>query len=184
MSTPEFPIPVHELDAGGKAFRWVIRPEWVRHALEEHEASTSGEPGELEVRASKSGADVVVHGKLSVSLQAPCARCTEAAVFQVEQPISVLFVPGRTSGHEAGSSDDERELSAGEADMMPYDGETVVLDDLVHDELVLETPMIPLCSEDCPGMAQAASTSSAKEPERGVDPRLAPLMRFAKEKKE
>ena len=38
--------------------------------------------------------------------------------------------------------------------------------------------MIPLCKEDCPGIASA----HAKEEPKPVDPRLAPLLRMKKEK--
>ena len=72
----------------------------------------------------------------------------------------------------------EHEMASSEADVLPYDGENVVLDDLVRDDLLLEIPMIPLCSEDCPGIASA----SVKEETRPVDPRLAPLLRMKKEK--
>jgi uncharacterized protein len=58
----------------------------------------------------------------------------------------------------------------------------VVLDDFVRGELMLETPMIPLCSEDCPGMRPPPSHRDKEAPKRdkgAIDPRLMPLMRFA-----
>ncbi len=71
-----------------------------------------------------------------------------------------------------------------------------MLDDVVRDELILETPIFPLCSEDCPGMSaalgpsyeahtQASRTTSrnlngdgAAGPSADVDPRLLPLLRL------
>ena len=53
-----------------------------------------------------------------------------------------------------------------DADVIPYDWETVVLDDLVRDELLLGIPMIPLCSEACPGIRperQSRDTPSAAD---------------------
>jgi uncharacterized protein len=57
----------------------------------------------------------------------------------------------------------------------------VVLDGLVRDELVLGIPMIPLCSEDCPGIhpgpvQQTQDPSSASSGEPRTDPRFAPLL--------
>ena len=73
----------------------------------------------------------------------------------------------------------EYTLEDAEADTLPYDGETVVLDDLVRDELLLGVPMIPLCSEDCPGMSPApGSDAKAPSEKKDIDPRLAPLMAF------
>jgi uncharacterized protein len=62
----------------------------------------------------------------------------------------------------------------------------VFLDDVVRDELILETPIFPLCSEDCPGMSAVAEARD--EPgnqavqgggtEASIDPRLLPLLRL------
>jgi uncharacterized protein len=174
----EFPIPVSELDAGGRELRFPVRASWVRGALEGHEATTAGTDGELAVRASKSGHDVVVHGTLDAELFTPCARCLEPVHLKVHSDISVLYVPA--SKLKAAGADGERELSAEEADTLPFDGETVALDDLVRDELVLEIPMIPLCSEACPGMSPAPDPERAGE--KPIDPRLAPLLDFAARK--
>lgn len=174
----EYPIPVSELDAGGKEFRFPVRAAWVRGALEGHEATTAGTDGKLVVRASKSGHDVVVHGTLDAELTTPCARCLEPAHLKIHSDIGVLYVPA--SRLKSAAADGERELTDEEADTLPFDGETVVLDDLVRDELVLEIPMIPLCSEACPGMSPAPDPERVGE--KPIDPRLAPLLDFAARK--
>ena len=53
-----------------------------------------------------------------------------------------------------------------------------MLDDLVRDELLLGVPMIPLCSEACPGMSPGPGSDASTSPEKEIDPRLAPLMAF------
>ncbi len=179
-SEHEFTIPVTDLDAGGKEFRFTVRPAWIRGILEDHEATSSGKDGSLEVRASKSGHDVVVHGALDAKLTVPCARCLEPTELPIHSDISVLFVPG---SRLSTTRDGERELSEEEADTLPFEGETVVLDDLVRDELLLEIPMIPLCSEACPGMSSALPQGQDRDASQGsgekpVDPRLAPLLGF------
>jgi len=197
MSTPEFSIPISDLDAAGKHFRFPVRTSWVRGALEDHEATASGPDGDLDIRVSKSGNDVVVHGTLKAELTIPCARCLEPVHLPIAQTITVLMVPKSAIKTSRSGADDEKELTAEEADVLPYEGDTIVLDDLVRDELVLETPMIPLCSEDCPGISPPPPADSPKAEASGevggkssdsapVDPRLAPLLRFKKiqEKKE
>jgi uncharacterized protein len=173
MTAPELQIPVTDLDAGGRSYRFVVRGAWIRAILEGHEATASGKDGLLAVRASKSGHDVVVHGTLDAELRLPCARCTEPFALPIHADVSVLYVPASALRARAGDGHVEDEMAADEADTLPYDGETVVLDDLVRDEIVLEVPMIPLCSEACPGMSAAPAPE-----EKGVDPRLAPLLRF------
>lgn len=178
MSTHEFTITVTDLDAGGKEYRFPVRTSWVRGAFEGHEATAGKNDGELVVRASKSGHDVVVHGTLDAELAVPCARCLERFNLPIHSDLSVLYVPATSRG-EAGE-DGERELGLdeAEADTLPYDGEKVVLDDLVRDELVLEIPMIPLCSEGCPGMSPRPEAGEKGSSEKDIDPRLAPLLAF------
>jgi uncharacterized protein len=179
----EFTFPVSELDAGGKEYDFVVRSGWVRGAFEDHEATTSGKDGQLNVRASKSGHDVVVHGTLEAELEVPCARCLEPTKLPVHADLSVLFVPASLLKAESGAD----ELTDAEADTLPFNGETVVLDDLVRDELLLGVPMIPLCREDCPGMspaptAEGGDREEGKSADKPIDPRLAPLLAFSAKK--
>jgi uncharacterized protein len=170
----EFSIPVRDLDAAGKAFSFILRKDWMRGALEDTEVQPAAGDGSLEGRVSKSGTDVVVHGKLAVELVVPCARCLEPARVSVKQDLTALAVlrskmrdeargkrrpkgrdasPAKGGASPARDLDDEEE-SLPDADMIAYDGETLVLDDLVRDELLLAVPMIPLCSEACPGISR------------------------------
>lgn len=175
---PEFPISVADVDAGGKDFDFKVRAAWVRGVLEDCEATTSGKDGQLTVRVSKSGHDFVLRGRLSAELEVPCGRCLGPTRFTVDQDLSLLFVPQK-SMKRSSKEGEEVEISAEDADTYPYEGETLVLDDIVRDELVLETPMIPLCSEDCPGIRPADGVAEASPSESDkIDPRLAPLMRF------
>lgn len=174
----ELVIPPQDLDAGGKPFRFELRAAWIRALLEGHETTARGDaPGRLEVRASKSGTDVTVHGSLSAALVTPCARCLEPVDLDLTFEISALYVPtAKVKAPDTG----EYEFSSDEADTMPYDGEKVVLDDLVRDEIVLAIPMIPLCSESCAGMTPAPTPGEADEASSagGIDPRLAPLLQL------
>jgi uncharacterized protein len=175
----EFIIRTLDLDAGGKDFSFEIRSPWIRGVLEDHEAKATDRDGKLEVRASKSGTDVVVHGTLDASLIVPCARCLEPVDIDVHSDLAVIYVPGSKVKDAEAKGEVEYTLEDAEADTLPYDGETVVLDDLVRDELLLGVPMIPLCSEDCPGMSPApGSGDKAASEKKDIDPRLAPLMAF------
>jgi uncharacterized protein len=180
MSAHEFSISVTDLDAAGRDYRFVVRPGWVRGALEGHEAKASDKDGVLAVRASKSAGDVVVHGTLDCELMTPCARCLEAFRLPIHAELSVMYVP-RSKLAKNTRDAGERDLAAvaEEADTLPFDGEVVALDDLVRDELVLEVPMIPLCSEGCPGISPAPDRT-AREGDSAVDPRLAPLLELSK----
>lgn len=179
ISAHEFTIKTMDLDAGGKDYRLTVRAPWIRGILEDHEATATTKDGVLEVRASKSGADVVVHGTLDVTVNVPCARCLDPFDTEIHSEISVLYVPGSKLKDASPTGEVEYTLEDGEADTLPFDGETVVLDDLVRDELLLGIPMIPLCSEACPGMSPAPESNAQATPqEKPMDPRLAPLLAF------
>ncbi|MEO7113579.1 MAG: YceD family protein [Polyangiaceae bacterium] len=225
MAAHEFEIPVSDFDASGKDYTFPLRAIWLRGVLEGTEIKSGGSDGEVSVRVSKSGTDVVVHGHLHAELITPCARCLNDANVVVDGALSVLMVPtkklarsepaksvaksaksadkseARTEektdkksdapqGHKKGKKgrseeDDEFVFSPDEADVAPYDGDTVVLDDIVKDEILLEIPMIPLCSEDCPGIsppAAEADVSAAKAESEAdhIDPRLLPLLELKK----
>lgn len=148
----EFSIPVRDLDAAGKPFRFALRNAWMRGALEGTEVQPAAGDGLLDVRVSKSGTDVVLRGKMAAELVVPCARCLEPARVSVKQDVSALAVPrSKMREKRKGEAADE---DPPDADMIAYDGENLVLDDLVRDELLLAVPMIPLCSEACPGISR------------------------------
>jgi uncharacterized protein len=178
----EFSIPARDLDAAGRSLSFVVRAAWIRGALEGTDVGAAGPDGELAVRASKSGTDVVVRGSLRAELLVNCARCLQPAHIHVDEPISALVVPATELRESAGVKGDD-DLAPDQADMIPYDGETVVLDDLVRDELLLGIPMIPLCSEGCPGIRRERPGDShppAEAPAASIDPRLKPLLRLKK----
>jgi uncharacterized protein len=174
----EFAIPVRDLDAAGKPFRFPVTAAWVRSALEGTDVSTGGGDGKLDLRLSKSGTDVVVRGTLEAALTVPCARCLEPTSVAVKETISALVVPATVTRESAGAQDDD-DVSADQADLIAYDGETVVLDELIRDELLLGIPMIPLGSEGCPGIRPEPAPEVPAEA-KGIDPRLRPLLRLKK----
>ncbi len=192
MITPEFSFPVSDLDAGGKSFQRPVRVGWLRGVLEGSDVGASDHDGALDIRLSKSGTDVVVRGTLAADVVVPCSRCLEPALVSVREELSVLAVPGGEEapprgGKSAGRGDpkgeddeEEGELGDGDGDVIGFDGETLVLDDLVRDELLLGIPMIPLCSEACPGIrpAPASAGSEGNDDADGIDPRLRPLLKL------
>jgi uncharacterized protein len=185
--TPEFPVSIADLDAGGREFKFAVRAAWVRGALEDTDATAAGPDGKLDVRVSKSGRDVVVRGRIDVDLLTRCARCLEDVTIHLEHPLTALMVPASdVAAGGRGSAGEDGDLSPEDLDVVTYSGETIALDEIVRDELVLELPIVPLCSEDCAGISPPPAPEGAASGEAGIDPRLLPLLRLKKmnEKKE
>jgi uncharacterized protein len=169
----EFTFPVHDLDVSGKHFRLPVRAAWLRGVLEGTDIGASDRDGDLDLRLSRSGSDVVLRGRLAADLLVQCSRCLERVVVPVREEVSALAVPSAEARGARDHDDEDAELTAEDADVITYDGETVVLDDLVRDELLLGIPMIPLCSESCPGIRPERSEGDGVE---NIDPRLRPLL--------
>ncbi|MGD0673811.1 MAG: DUF177 domain-containing protein [Polyangiaceae bacterium] len=177
MSPHEFTIPVHNLDAAGREFRVPVRVAWLRGALEGTDVGPVGGDGTLDVRVSKSGADVVVRGSLVAELLVACSRCLEPARVVVNETLTALAVVRGAEPVSPGADDEDDASAPQEADIIAYDGENVVLDGLIRDELLLGIPMIPLCSESCPGISHNPFPEADGG---GVDPRLRPLLKLKK----
>jgi hypothetical protein len=60
------------------------------------------------------------------------------------------------------------EFSAEEADVDYYDPDEVVLDTFVREALLLEIPIFPLCSVDCPGIAPGFQTAPEDSTSNGT----------------
>jgi uncharacterized protein len=100
----------------------------------------------------------------------------------VREDISALAVEDRGDARtreRQRERDDDIELGEDvDLDLIRYDGETLILDDIVRDVLLLGIPMLPLCSESCPGIRPGLAQPTVET--FGVDPRLQPLLHFRK----
>jgi uncharacterized protein len=75
---------------------------------------------------------------------------------------------------------DAYEFSHDETDMETYDGDEVVLDEFVRELILLEAPIFPLCSEQCPGIRATPEQPSVRRQPSAGDPRLRPLLKIHK----
>ncbi|MDQ3034558.1 MAG: DUF177 domain-containing protein [Myxococcota bacterium] len=194
----EFEIKVPELESGGKQYEFVLTSAWLDGALREAFAPTDGsapnssgqseplradpaaDPGAVSVFAEKSGEDVLVRGRVRTRLIAECARCLAEATVPVDTELTVLF---SARGDAFRLPVDEEELTPEELDSEFFTGDTIALDALVREHVLLEVPMQTLCKQTCEGIEVPpevrgpADLSEAPTHEgKRVDPRLAPLL--------
>jgi uncharacterized protein len=79
---------------------------------------------------------IAASGVLLAPWRAVCRRCAGDATGVLEARVAERFTP------EAGPDDDD----------YPLDDETVDLQSLVRDAIVLELPLAPLCRDECAGL--------------------------------
>jgi uncharacterized metal-binding protein YceD (DUF177 family) len=87
------------------------------------------------------------------------------------------------AGHgKAVEDDDVLDEDDDEVVREEFSGHEIVLDGLIREYLVLETPMQPLCSDACTGIAVPTHVRPPEDvfgsSDSKVDPRLAPLLRL------
>jgi uncharacterized protein len=150
----EFEIQVTELDAGGKDYVFPIRSAWLAEQLSALGAAGEGlsapaSDGQLSVFADKTGPDVILRGRVQGVVVAPCSRCLKPAPITVDSELALLMT-ARGRGHRPEPG--EEDLSPEEVEREFFTGDTIVLDDVVREHLLVEVPMQPLCSESCPGI--------------------------------
>jgi len=181
-----FQIKVQELDAGGKQYRFPITHAWLDESLQgrgEHDLVLRPDPsfdGDFSLYAEKAGEDVVVRGTIRTRLLTECSRCLADAPIPVDTEVVALYTARGAGVRPVADAD---ELTPEELDKEFYTGDTVVLDDLVRENVLLEVPMQPLCSESCEGLqvpeeirGPADLTEAPVHEGKKVDPRLAPLL--------
>lgn len=180
----KFLLDLQDLDAAGKQLRAPLPRAWLLGALEGCDVAPGDKEGQVDVRYSRSGTDLIIHGHAKASVVIPCARCLSPVPYELEAELSLLLVPASDTrgesarGRKNNNKNSEYEFSSAEADMDTYDGDEVALDSFLREALLLEVPPFPLCKEDCRGIAPPPAEES--QPVE-IDPRLAPLLKFKKQ---
>jgi len=188
---PLLAVPRKDLDQGQKHILAAIPAGWLTKRLnvtdQEGPELSASEDGSIDVRLTPSGGDnFLLQGHVRASVTTSCGRCLGPAKVPVDAEMTLLLVPRAeepkrpAKGKKTKDSEGEFEFDPDEADIATYDGETIVLDDLVREAIVLEMPISPLCSEDCAGMRTDPAAREALEKVQGPkgDPRLAKLAEF------
>lgn len=145
-----------------------IPSDWLAEELSFCEYSIRPDTGRVTFVAEPCSGGVLVRGSITTSLIAQCGICLRDTPVSQSITISTYLFP-RAS---AAPGSEELELTPDELDKEWYDGDRIVLDELVRDHIMLELPMNPRCGDDCPGLAEF---EAAAKSQIGLDPRLARL---------
>jgi uncharacterized protein len=118
--------------------------------------------------------DIRVSGELSTSLELLCARCLEPVTQDVSRTFDLLYRPlGTDAGRE------ELSITGAEAEISYYQGEGLLLEDAIREQVLLAVPLKVICRENCKGLCphcganQNVERCSCAEPVE--DPRWTPL---------
>ena len=105
------------------------------------------EPAEVRGWIRRSGREVELRGELHTTVEAGCGRCLKP----VELPVHAVFAE-RVVPAVSWRDEEQHELGEEDLNLAVFDGETIQLDDLVREEILLAIPSQVLCSPACKGL--------------------------------
>jgi uncharacterized protein len=91
--------------------------------------------------------DIRLRGRLSAGLELQCARCLDAVKQDVKREFELLYRP---LGADAGK--DELSVTDAEAEIGYYQGEGILLEDILREQVLLALPLKITCRDDCKGL--------------------------------
>jgi uncharacterized protein len=107
----------------------------------------------LAVRAVKAGAVVHVTGMLSGVVRRQCVRCLAEYDDALRMAVAAEYHRDTDRKHRpAGPEPLLQPIEDADDDVYFYTGEAIELAEMVREQVILATPMQPLCREDCRGL--------------------------------
>jgi uncharacterized protein len=91
--------------------------------------------------------DIRLRVRLSTGLELQCARCLEPVSQDVSREFELLYRP---LGADAGR--DELSVTDAEAEIGYYQGDGILLEDVLREQVLLALPLKVTCREDCKGL--------------------------------
>ncbi len=170
---------IQELQAHPIDFEETFRPGQIEFSPDLQQASslqTSGRAQLVEEHHGKHQTikDIRVNGELAGTFQIACARCLDLVAQKLTRSFDLLYRPlGADAGRE------ELSVTAAEAEISYYEGEGLLLEDVLREQVLLAVPIKAICREDCKGLCPHCGKNlnhehcSCAEPLE--DPRWSPL---------
>jgi uncharacterized protein len=139
---------------------------------EEHVRLT--EPPEVRGSIKQSGREVRLKGTINARAEVDCDRCLKTVALPVEAEFDVAYVPAEDYRRSEAAELQEEDLS-----LSIFEGETLDVDELVREQLLLALPARALCGEECKGLCPTCGADRNTNPcdchSQEIDPRWAGL---------
>lgn len=122
--------------------------EWLREILPPGgEITFSIDLISVHCSVSKIGKTVSLKLVIETEIGLECCRCLKAFDLPVYSEFKYTFVPSETASRE-----EDVELSDEDLGFGYYKDDTIEVDPLILEQLILQVPMKPLCEESCKGL--------------------------------
>jgi uncharacterized protein len=143
---------VSELEKEPVEFDLKLKPGTIEYGEEVEQDGPVATSGRAEVLHEHRGpkevvADIRLRGQYAGEFKVPCARCVEPVEIPLSAEFDLIFRP---VGADAGAS--ERSISAVETEIGYYQGDSLLLEDVLREQVLLSLPVRTLCKPDCKGL--------------------------------
>ena len=164
-------IELENLEGGKGDFAHVYQPEELNPVDERVQLI---EPAEVKGKVRLSGEEVFVNGHIDTRAQVECDRCLQ----RIELPVSADFALEYITGSDYESSE-IAELTEDAMAVSVFDGETIDVEEIVKEQILLAVPTRLLCRDDCKGICPECgidkNTGECQCVKDDIDPRWAAL---------
>ena len=142
----------HELELHPLDFQEEFQPDVIDLGEDIHQRTPLKTSGRAELVEEQHGKhkvviDIRLRGTLNAGLELSCARCLEPVTQNVTRDFDLLYRP---LGADAGR--DELSVTDAEAEIGYYQGDGLLLEDVLREQVLLALPLKVTCSEDCRGL--------------------------------
>ncbi len=125
-------------------------------------------------KAVKGSASVIVGGRLSGHSEVACDRCLSAVKRTIEIEFEDVFI-----SKDMFSLDREKELAPADLAANEFEGNSIDLNEVIREQILLDAPQQLFCRKDCKGLCQKCGANlnliDCKCEKTELDPRWAAL---------
>ena len=145
-------LDIKELELHPIDFKEEFQPDVIDLGDEVRQRSPLKTAGRAELVEERHGKhkiikDISLRGQLSAGFEMSCARCLDPVAQEVRRDFELLYRP---LGVDAGR--DELSVTDAEAEIGYYQGEGLLLEDVLREQVLLALPLKVTCREDCKGL--------------------------------
>src|ERR1700691_3633908 len=104
-------------------------------------------------------ADIRLRGQFAGKVRVPCARCVEPVQIPLAAEFDLIFRPVG-----ADSDAPERSITAPETEIGYYQKDSLALEDVLREQVLLALPVRTLCKPDCKGLCPRCGANRNLQP--------------------
>jgi len=140
-------ISISNIPEEGLDLRFSESGEWFRRALPVgDDCGLDARKIGVQCRVEKVLGNVSIKGRIDVEGELECCRCLERFEFPVEIEFKYVLTPAEDL------EEDDLELTYADLEYGHYSGEMMDLGQIVVEQILLQVPIKPLCTDSCKGL--------------------------------